>query len=135
MRRRSPTNSRPLEDIPLRHSYLEANWTCEFHLACPERFGRKKPDAVEVHHIFSVRQRPDLLTNVMATCRDCHELAERQKTEFRLLAIWWKAKKGEFDPAEFHQASGYYVEGWVLSHAPEEDWALPFRGELLRRFP
>lgn len=133
IRQRSPTNSRPHENIPLRRSYLEQNPICEFHILCPMRFPSK--DAVDPHHIFSAHMRPDYWSNLIAVSRDAHEVAERHKTDMRIAAIYRKVMKGEFDPIEFKIVSGMYIAGYLAKSELVLDWTRPYLETLLEKFP
>lgn len=128
MRRRSGTNSRPLENIPLRRAYLVDHPWCEFKTWFPQHFN--DPDAIEVHHVHSARSRADLITNFIAISRDAHEWVERYKTDGRVLAVLIKVYKSEFDPDEFKAASGMYIAGFAARAECSHDWVRPYLDEL-----
>lgn len=104
MRRRSPTNSRPHEDAELRHKYLNDNPLCEL---C------KHNDSIEPHHICAGRPKVDAISNLIATCRGCHDEAQPDPVISKLRCWEIKLAKDEFIEAEVDLALRMRVRGWL----------------------
>ena len=134
MRRRSPTNARPAEDVPVRRAYMLREIYCEMNLFDKRRF--PEPDSHDPHHLFGGRcGRADLVSNLLAVSRDAHDWLEANKTDGRVIALWIKAKKNELDPAEIRQASGMYLEGFLAKSVVSNEWVQPYLEELRTMFP
>lgn len=134
LRRRSIKNSHSSENRELREAYRDANPLCEFRKWIPELF-RLPKDGEEINHIFSVGRRPDTLTNLIHLSRIAHhEFFHAHPIEGRMLSIWVKWKKNEFDNDEFKDASGMFLAGWLASRIPSMDWVAKYRSELMEHF-
>jgi len=70
---------------------------------------------IDVHHIFGGRKgRWDLMTNLICLSREAHDWCHRNVVDGRVLCMWVKMSKGEFDATEFQQVSGMQAAGWLL---------------------
>lgn len=127
MRRRSLTNSRPCEDIPLRREYMDAHPVCE---SC--RLFRRQPNAAcDPHHAFGGRRgRRDGVGNLLAMCRECHEWMEQNKNDGRLVFLLLKDRNGELDVDVVYQASGKHLEWWIECYVPQTQHGLSAQAEL-----
>jgi len=135
LRRRSKTNSRKYENPALVEQYRIDNPLCEFRKWIPELYEMPK-EAQEINHIFSLRMRPDLHSNIIhLSSRAHHQFFHAFPTSGRILSIWVKWKKSEIDEEEFKFASGMYLPGWLAAKVPDKDWVERYRSELMEAFP
>lgn len=137
MRRRSPTNSRRKENLPLREAYARGNAICEISLWYLHF--ETVPPSEETHHIFGgTSGRDDLLSNIIRLSIPLHRLCEEYKTDGRIVCLavkWWKQ---ELDPVEFKAASGRFLPGWLEIAASEPrrlDWAAAPLEDLRKAYP
>lgn len=131
IRQRSKTNSHPGENLKFRQSYARAHEVCELGQWLPDHFEPGRSD--ETHHIMTGRY--DLVSNLLRVSWKSHLWLEQFKCDGRLIAIWIKVQKGEFDREEFRTASGKCVEGFILKSVPRNSWVVPMHEELKRLFP
>lgn len=112
---------------------MEDHWWCELRTYFPDHFTEK--DACDPHHINGGRGgRWDFVSNLLAVSRDAHEWVERYKTDGRILALWIKLQKGEFDAAEWKLASGKFVEGFLWTAEPAHEWVGVYLQKLKDQF-
>lgn len=104
----------------LRRMYKEANLDCEYCLAIVG----KNTDAHELEHIWQqAGKKIDLISNYMSTCRECHAWKHANSVYGRVVAMYWKLEKGEFDASAMRLAVGKDALGWIESKLEE---GLPF---------
>lgn len=134
MRHRSPTNSRPHENIPLRNQYRLENPYCELHRWMTRNMPthlRLDDRSAELHHIEpGCRTRPDLWSNMIVLSRPIHVWAQSE-SEGKLLCLWWKKQKLELSLEEHHAASGRYLAGWLDMHCPKHPALQAVHAELV----
>lgn len=134
MRRRSPTNSRPAEDLEVRRAYLEDNPDCELYIWFCEHFEDR--DGHDPHHNFGGRGgRYDFVTNLLTVSRSAHDWCEKWKTDSRILCIWIKHVKKELDLDEFKKAGGYHLAGWLMKSEATHDFVKPYLNKLRKLYP
>jgi len=131
MRHRSKTNSRKHEDKVLREQYRADNPLCELY-----RFDNipAKRDGAEINHIFSVRKRFDLLSNLIHLSVEAHRWFHEYPIDGRVMSLFVKLEKGELNNEEIKTASGMYIAGWLSARKPALDWVLPYWKETARHF-
>jgi hypothetical protein len=132
MRHRSKTNSRPAENRAVRRQYMASHPLCELHVWFTGHFSDGY--AHDPHHICSTGGRWDLVSNLLAVSRRAHTWIEENKTDGRVLAIWIKLEKQEFNAAEFNRCSGMFVQGWLVKGRCRFDWAEEIRLKLIEHF-
>lgn len=133
VRSKSRKNSRPLEDLGLRAEYARSHPFCELGEWLPKFFPCS--NANETHHIFSIRRRPDLTSNLLRLSCESHRLCEQYKNDMRVVCIWVKHMKSELDQEEFKTASGFYLPGWLAKTTTRIDWVQPYLEQLREAFP
>ena len=112
--------------------YRKVNPVCELYQfdMIPRKFRCKTPS--QIHHIFSVRRRLDLLSVIVNLSEAAHRWCHENPIEGRILCLLVKARKEELDVGEIRKASGMYPAGWLAMKRGEIrlEWVLPFAGEL-----
>lgn len=112
--------------------YRKANPICELYQfeMIPAKFRCKKPS--EVHHIFSVRRRLDLLSVIINLSQQAHLWCHENPIEGRILCLLVKARKEELDVEEIRKASGMYPAGWLAMKRGQIrlEWVVPYADEL-----
>lgn len=134
MRHRSKTNSRKWENLELRFQYMQENPACELapYLIKHVPGLRKQETATDPHHLVGGNgRRWDLRTNLLAVCRPVHRWCHDHLQDSRVLGIWLKVRKGEFDRDEFRTASGKNVEGFLDIARPDLPAIEVLRKELI----
>lgn len=106
---------------------------CELSFWIGEHFGGGGcPLASETHHIWGgTSGRHDLESNLIRLCKASHDWCERFKTDGRILCLWVKAEKGELDPLEVVEASGFRLWGWLSEEDVTHEWVKPFLFDLM----
>lgn len=113
-------NSRPHLNVSLRDSYRDANPRCELyallknhlvvnHWCVKVPLSRINPDAaIEVNHIFSNGQRPDIWPNLISVSWQVHKWFHANLQEGRCVCLIAKYLKGgrDWDLEELREASG-----------------------------
>lgn len=130
MRHRSRTNSRRHENKKLVSEYRDQNPFCELHRfeGVPGgRFGD------EINHIFSVRKRWDLRSNIIHLSQSAHRWFHEHPIDGRIACLYVKFSKGELDDDEIKLASGFHVAGWLAVKEPTIEWVFPLRDELIQK--
>lgn len=96
----------------------------------PAKFRCRKPS--EIHHIFSVRRRLDLLSVIINLSQQAHLWCHENPIEGRILCLLVKARKEELDVEEIRKASGMYPAGWLAIKRGEVrlEWMIPYVDEL-----
>lgn len=97
----------------------------------PQKFRNRNPS--EVHHIFSVRRRWDLLSNIIHISHESHvSWCHAFPIDSRILCLLVKARKGELDHEEIRKASGMYPAGWLAKSKDHcrMNWMDPYVAEL-----
>ena len=156
-------NSNKHVNEPLRHKYLNENPECEL---CPVlrrggavvvHFGQEGPNgriakvgprnnvATEVDHIFGGTLRHDLWSNFMAVCRSCHEWKHEVLSIGRVVELYVKWRKFEWNVEELNVACRQSVEAWIERQdflGPDYEsrqydpkfmrWVEGLRGEILQ---
>lgn len=130
MRHRSRTNSRRHENKKLVAEYREQNPYCELHQFAGVPGGRF---GEEINHIFSVRKRWDLRSNIIHLSQSAHQWFHQFPIDGRVTCLYVKFMKNELDDAEIKLASGMYVAGWLAMKEPTIDWVIPLRDELIQK--
>jgi len=115
MRYRSQKNSHKERDELLREEYRKKNFRCELRSLLLQKFGVVcDTGKIDVHHIFGGRKgRCDLTTNLICLSREAHDWCHRNVVDGRVLCMWIKITKGEFDLKEFKIVSGMNAYGWL----------------------
>lgn len=112
--------------------YRKENPVCELNsfAMIPAMFRCKTPS--EIHHIFSVRRRLDLLSVIINLSKPAHDWCHRNPVEGRVLCLLVKARKGELRETELKKASGMYPAGWLAMKRDDIsiEWMSPFVDEL-----
>lgn len=112
--------------------YRKANPVCELwqFTMIPAKFRCKTPS--QIHHIFSVRRRLDLLSVIINLSEQAHLWCHENPVEGRILCLLVKARKDELDTGEIRKASGMYPAGWLAMKRDEVrlEWVQPYVGEL-----
>lgn len=98
------------ENLRRRYDYENDNPFCEltpwFKRYLPDQVDHNDP-SLDIHHIFHVGQRYDLVSNLIAISRSVHQWGHLQHpVDFRVLCLWKKWKKGELNLDEVRLASG-----------------------------
>lgn len=126
MRHRSKTNSRPWEDLAFRRSYMQENQWCEMsawlvaNLKGEANGLMVREAASDPHHLIGGNgRRWDVRTNLLAVCRRVHLWCHAHLVDSRVLGVWLKVRKDEFDADEFRKVSGKFVTGWLEMQQPE----------------
>lgn len=113
-------------------AYRKANPVCELSsfTMIPPPFRCRTPS--QIHHIFSVRRRWDLLSVIIHLSEVKHQWCHLHPVEGRILCLLVKARKGELDRGEIYKASGMYLEGWFGMKKGEcrLEWMAPYVAEL-----
>lgn len=135
IRRRSKTNSRKHENLPLREQYRESNAHCEMTKRL-KMFGVDQHDhSVEVHHVVGgAGRRVDVLSNLITVSRSCHAWLHAHPTDGRILCLHQKMLKGELDAEEFRRVSGMTLAGWLELHQPQSDTASRAHAALVAEY-
>ena len=98
-----------------RETYRMSNFACETCrplLKLGVLISRHLQNGIQIHHIYgSTFGRKELLTNWICVCPGCHHFCHEFPREGRIICVWVKLKKHEFDPAEYHSCTGQYAEG------------------------
>lgn len=148
MKRRSPTNSRPAEDLEFRETYMQHEFEDELLPYFPiygrgtvmlpgqdiefKMHGGLYP--LECHHAFGGRMgRWDREWNLLAVCRTVHDWCERFKTDGRVLAIRRKLDNGEWDEEDAFRCLGMLPLGWIQGQVCEHKFAESIRREIIRK--
>lgn len=126
MRQRSLKNSHPGENLKLRQSYARAHPACELAVWLPDHFEEAR--SAETHHIMTGRK--DVVSNLLRVSWQSHLWLEEHKFDGRLVAIFIKTQKGEFSREEFQLASGFFVEGFILTKTARFDWVAEIQDKL-----
>lgn len=109
LRHRSPTNSRPHENLAARNEYRQSHSRC---LLCGG-------SAEHIHHVFGGnRARIDVAANLAALCSTCHRRMHEQPSAGRIECLYRKQLIGEFDPAAIDAIGGERIAGWLSRHRP-----------------
>jgi len=139
MRRRSKTNSRPWEDLEFRYAYMQENPWCEMSSWLVTNLRGEigglmmREAATDPHHLIGGNgRRWDVRTNLLSVCRPVHLWCHAHLVDSRILGVWLKAGKGEFDVNEFRKVSGKYLAGWLGINRPTYPVLEPCWEELIR---
>lgn len=133
LHKRSKGNSRPHENLNLRKKYASQHYLCELGYCLPHEFANARSE--DTHHIFSVRSRPDLVSNLICLSKSAHGFCHKFPTDGRICCLWSKNEKSQLDPGEILTASGMTLAGWLASHIPEHEWVIPLHKSLMKAFP
>ena len=131
-------------------TYIKANPYCEMceHIPLTEPTWqmvlsqhRLKRVATDVHHVWMGR-RDDHPTNLLALSKVLHRhwIPLVGNTVARILGIWVKVRKGEFDLDEMRRIAGTDIRGWLenvsyeFSGVEQPQWVEEMRLSLLEGF-
>jgi hypothetical protein len=95
--------------------------------------GRRDEPATDAHHIWSGHPRYDLTTNLIALSRPSHDWCHQYPVDGRVTCLMRKWMKGELDSAEFRQASGWELLGWLETRVCSTDGAERRRLDLIEK--
>jgi len=140
MRQRSKTNSRHEENAGLRQRYAACVLNCELAEWIPQFRVNDNPfsKADETNHIFGgTSGRHDSVTNLIRLSVENHRWFHRFPADGRVCCLWVKHQKGQIDEAEFREASGVYIAGWLLCAQSKirHEFVRPLLLELMREYP
>lgn len=136
MRAKSKTNSHHKTNLTLRPKYAKQHQECEFATWLPlEECGAWGTRASETHHIVGgTGGRYDLLSNLIRLSVVAHRFCTDNPVDGKVLCIWIKVQKNQFDPIEFKTCAGKTIDGWLSINRPSHAFVLPFYEELLKAF-
>jgi hypothetical protein len=125
--KRSKSNSRPHENLPLREQYRRDHPRC---LLCNQ-------PADEIHHIRRGCLRVDVLVNLAALCWEHHQETHSPKSVYDVMTIRIVHAKwllGEFEVAAWDAIGTPLFAGWLSRNEPCPSWSprvVLMRGELV----
>jgi hypothetical protein len=135
LRRVSKTNSRPWLNESLRRDYREVFAVCELKHVIAKHHRDEidmRDESAEVHHIHGGHPRYDMWSNFITCCRSVHEWIHAHPPDGKIVCIHRKLiVKRELDAAEFQQATGKTVAGWLSANEPRLDWVATLWRELV----
>lgn len=107
-----------MKNVELRQQYLRDHPTCQYCWPLRSLVKNAIPacvfGAVEADHIWGGNGgRWDVVSNLIASCRPCHEWKTRNETMGRIAAYWVKLKSAEVNEDEFRAISGRVFRGWL----------------------
>lgn len=111
MRRSSPTNSKPHEDLKVRKEYRDSHPNC---LLCGDT-------THEIHHIRRGCLRVDHPANLAALCWGCHTRVHDAKSVYAPMTIeilYRKLLMKEFDRVALDAIGKPFIAGWLAQHRP-----------------